>query len=59
MLEIKNIDVHFGMIHALKAVSFTVNDGDIVTLIGANGAGKTTTLRTVSGLKTQQMGKYY
>ena len=51
MLEIKNIDVHFGVIHALKDVSLTVNDGEIVTLIGANGAGKTTTLRTASGLK--------
>ncbi len=57
MLEIKNIDVHFGMIHALKGVSFTVNDGDIVTLIGANGAGKTTTLRTVSGLKKPTNGE--
>ncbi|NLM73104.1 MAG: ABC transporter ATP-binding protein [Clostridiaceae bacterium] len=57
MLEIKNIDVHFGMIHALKGVSFTVNDGDIVTLIGANGAGKKTTLRTVSGLKKPTNGE--
>lgn len=40
MLEVKNLDVHFGVIHALKGVSLTVNDGDIVTLIGANGAGK-------------------
>jgi branched-chain amino acid transport system ATP-binding protein len=51
MLEIKNIDVHFGVIHALKNISFKVADGEIVTLIGANGAGKTTTLRTISGLK--------
>lgn len=51
MLEIKNINVHFGVIHALKGISLTVNDGEIVTLIGANGAGKTTTLRTASGLK--------
>ncbi len=57
MLEIKNIDVHFGVIHALKNVSLTVNDGEIVTLIGANGAGKTTTLRTASGLKKPTNGE--
>lgn len=57
MLEIKNIDVHFGVIHALKGISLTVNDGEIVTLIGANGAGKTTTLRTVSGLKKPTNGE--
>jgi branched-chain amino acid transport system ATP-binding protein len=56
MLEIKNINVHFGVIHALKDVSLTVNDGEIVTLIGANGAGKTTTLRTASGLKKPTSG---
>lgn len=57
MLEIKNIDVHFGAIHALKSVSLTVNKGEIVTLIGANGAGKTTTLRTISGLKKPTTGQ--
>ncbi len=57
MLEIKNIDVHFGVIHALKNVSLTVKDGEIVTLIGANGAGKTTTLRTASGLKKPTNGE--
>lgn len=51
MLEIKNINVHFGVIHALKDISLSVDEGEIVTLIGANGAGKTTTLRTISGLK--------
>lgn len=56
MLEIKNIDVHFGVIHAIKEISLKVNDGDIVTLIGANGAGKTTTLRTASGLKKPTSG---
>lgn len=50
MLEIKNLNVHYGVIHALKNISLTVNSGEIVTLIGANGAGKTTTLRTISGL---------
>jgi branched-chain amino acid transport system ATP-binding protein len=57
MFEIKNINVHFGVIHALKGVSLTVNDGEIVTLIGANGAGKTTTLRTASGLKKPTNGE--
>jgi len=56
MLEIKNLDVHFGVIHALKDISLTVNQGEIVTLIGANGAGKTTTLRTISGLKKPTSG---
>lgn len=56
MLEIKNLDVHFGVIHALKDISLTVNQGEIVTLIGANGAGKTTTLRTISGLKKPTKG---
>ena len=57
MLEIKNINVHFGVIHALKGISLTVNEGEIVTLIGANGAGKTTTLRTISGLKKTTSGE--
>lgn len=56
MLEINNLEVYFGMIQALKGVSLKVNDGEIVTLIGANGAGKTTTLRTVSGLKKPTSG---
>ena len=50
MFEIVDLHVHFGGIHALKGVSLEVNDGEIVTLIGANGAGKTTALRTASGL---------
>jgi branched-chain amino acid transport system ATP-binding protein len=50
MLEVKDIQVHYGSIHALKGVSIEVKEGDIVTLIGANGAGKSTTLRTLSGM---------
>lgn len=50
MLELNNVSVHYGMIHALKNISLTVNDGEIVTLIGANGAGKTSTLGAISGL---------
>jgi branched-chain amino acid transport system ATP-binding protein len=56
MLEIKDMNVHFGVIHAIKGISLKVNDGEIVTLIGANGAGKTTTLRTISGLKNPTSG---
>ena len=50
LLEVKDLDVHYGGIHALKGVSLSVDEGKIVTLIGANGAGKTTTLRAISGL---------
>lgn len=57
MLEIKNLNVHYGVIHALKETSLTVNKGEIVTLIGANGAGKTTTLRTISGLNKATNGQ--
>ncbi|MDF2656064.1 MAG: transporter ATP-binding protein [Bacillota bacterium] len=57
MLEIKNLNVHYGVIHALKDISLTVNAGEIVTLIGANGAGKTTTLRTISGLNKATSGE--
>lgn len=50
MLRIENLSVHYGMIQAVHDVSFEVNQGEIVSLIGANGAGKTTILRTISGL---------
>ncbi len=50
MLQVENLVVHYGMIEAVKNISFEVNDGEIVTLIGANGAGKTTTMQTISGL---------
>ena len=50
MLKVENINVYYGAIHAIKGISFEVNDGEIVTLIGANGAGKSTTLQTISGL---------
>ncbi|NLP37759.1 MAG: ABC transporter ATP-binding protein [Firmicutes bacterium] len=50
MLRVENLDVYYGAIHALKGISLELNEGEIVTLIGANGAGKTTTLQTISGL---------
>ena len=57
MLKVNNIDVFYGAIHALHDVSIEVNQGEIVTLIGANGAGKSTTLRTISGLLTPKKGE--
>ena len=56
MLEIRDLNVFYGAIHALKGVSLTVGDGELVSLIGANGAGKTTTLHTISGLLTAASG---
>jgi branched-chain amino acid transport system ATP-binding protein len=56
MLEINALNVYYDAIHVLKNISLTVNEGEVVTLIGANGAGKTTTLRTVSGLKKAASG---
>jgi len=56
-LEIKDLHVHYGKIEAIKGISVTVNQGEIVTLIGANGAGKTTTLKTISGLRPVSSGQ--
>ena len=56
MLKVDNINVYYGNIHAVKDVSFEVNEGEIVTLIGANGAGKSTTLKTISGLLHPKTG---
>jgi branched-chain amino acid transport system ATP-binding protein len=56
MLEVRDLHVFYGEIHALKGISFTVRQGEIVTLLGNNGAGKTTTLRTLSGLLTARSG---
>jgi branched-chain amino acid transport system ATP-binding protein len=56
LLEVSGLDVHYGGIHALKGVSFSVDEGQVVTLIGANGAGKTTTLRAISGLVRPSAG---
>ena len=56
LLNVENINVYYGAIHAIKDISFHVNEGEIVTLIGANGAGKTTTLQTISGLLRSKTG---
>lgn len=57
MLEVKNLNVYYGNIHAIKGVSLEVNEGEIVSLIGANGAGKTTTLQSISGLLKPRSGE--
>lgn len=57
MLQVKNLHVYYGQIHALKGISLEVKSGEIVTLIGGNGAGKTTTLQTISGLLTPKEGE--
>ena len=56
ILQVNDLHVYYGSIHAVKGVSFEVNEGEIVTLIGANGAGKSTTLQTVSGLLRSRTG---
>ena len=56
-LEVKDLHVFYGKIEAIKGVSIVVNEGEIVTLIGANGAGKTTMLKTISGLRPASSGQ--
>jgi branched-chain amino acid transport system ATP-binding protein len=56
MLEIKDIEVYYGMIQAIKGISFEVNEGEVIALIGANGAGKTTILHTITGLLSPKKG---
>lgn len=56
MLEVKDLEVYYGMIQAIKGVSFEVNEGEVIALIGANGAGKTTILHTITGLLTPKKG---
>lgn len=59
MLEVDNIHTYYGNIHALKGISLSVDEGEIVTLIGANGAGKSTTINTISGLRKPRSGGIY
>jgi len=59
LLTLDNVHTYYGNIHALKGISITVDEGEIVTLIGANGAGKSTTLKTISGLLYPRQGKVY
>ena len=56
ILKVENMNVYYGAIHAIKGISFHVDQGEVVTLIGANGAGKSTTLQTVSGLLRSRTG---
>ncbi len=56
MLEVKDLEVYYGMIQAIKGISFEVNQGEVIALIGANGAGKTTTLHTITGLLSPKEG---
>ena len=57
MLEVRDVHVFYGAIHALKGISFSIDKGELVTLLGANGAGKTTTLKTLSGLLRPRSGR--
>ena len=56
MLEVKDLEVYYGVIQAIKGISFTVNEGEVIALIGANGAGKTTTLQTITGMLSPKKG---
>ncbi len=57
MLEVKDLQVYYGMIAAIKGISFTVEQGEIIALIGSNGAGKTTTLQTITGMLSPKAGQ--
>ena len=59
LLEVKDLEVFYGVIQAIKGVSFEVNEGEIIALIGANGAGKTTILHTITGLITPKRGQIF
>ena len=59
MLEVKDIEVFYGVIQAIKGISFEVNEGEVIALIGANGAGKTTTLQTITGLVSPKKGQIF
>ena len=56
MLEVKNLEVYYGVIQAIKGISFHVEEGEVIALIGANGAGKTTTLQTITGMLNAKAG---
>ncbi len=56
MLEVKDLQVYYGVIQAIKGISFHVEEGEVIALIGANGAGKTTTLQTITGMLNAQAG---
>ena len=57
LLELSDVHTHYGAIEALRGISITVDDGEVVTLIGSNGAGKSTTLRSISGLTPARRGQ--
>jgi branched-chain amino acid transport system ATP-binding protein len=59
LLDVRNIRVHYGQVEALKGISINIEEGSIVSLIGANGAGKTTTLKSIFGLKKLTAGEIY
>jgi branched-chain amino acid transport system ATP-binding protein len=59
LLEVRDLCVNYGRIEAIRNISFTVEEGEVVTLIGANGAGKTTTMKTISGLRPGARGDHH